>query len=290
MIKEFEYLAPKKLKDALKMLDEHADDCKIVCGGQSILVMMRQGLVTPAYVIDIKGLSELDYIKNDKEGMKIGAITTHRAVEKSAAIIKTYPALAQMEHRLASIQTRNRGSLGGNICHGEPAGDPPPVLMALGASLKISSVKGDRIVKVDDFYKDYFETVLEHNEILTEIQIPAPAPYSGAAYSKFNIILNDLATVGVGVGMTLSGKDGVCKDVIIALGAFAPTARRAVKAEAVLRGNKITDKLLVKAGEVASEEGDPISDINASAEYRKEICKIMVKRMAAEAYARANKA
>jgi aerobic carbon-monoxide dehydrogenase medium subunit len=288
MIKEFEYLAPRKLKDALKMLDEHADDCKIVCGGQSILVMMRQGLVTPAFVIDIKGISELDYIKSDKDGMKIGAITTHRTIEKSAAIKKAYPALAQMEHRLASVQTRNRGSLGGNICHGEPAADPPPVLMALGASLKLSSVKGDRIVKVDDFYKDYFETVMEHNEMLVEIQIPAPAPFSGSAYSKFNIILNDLATVGVGVGMTLSAKNGVCKDVIISMGAMAPTARRAVKAEQVLRGNKITDKLLFTAGEVASEEGDPISDINASAEYRKEVCKVMVKHMAAEAYARAN--
>jgi aerobic carbon-monoxide dehydrogenase medium subunit len=291
MIHPFEYLAPKKLKDALKLIDEHAEDYKIICGGQSLLVLMRQGLVAPAVVIDIKGISELDYIKNDaKEGMRIGTITTHRNIEKSAVIKKNFPSFAQMELRLASIQTRNRGSIGGNVCHGDPAADPPSVLMALGASIKLSSVKGERIVKLDDFYVDYFETVLGHGEMLTEIQIPPSPPYTGTAYQKFNIISCDMATVGIGVSITLSGKDGICKDCRISMGNVAPTVRRAHKAEEVLKGNKITDKLLVKAGEVASTETDPISDINATADYRHELVKIMVKRMAAEAINRANKA
>jgi carbon-monoxide dehydrogenase medium subunit len=291
MISEFEYLAPKTLQEALEALDEHADDCKIICGGQSLLVLMRQGLIAPAFVIDIKGVSELDYIKYDaSDGMKIGAITTHRTIEKSAEIQKYYPVLSTMERKLASIQTRNRGSIGGNICHGDPAGDPAPVLMSLGASLKLSSVNGDRIVNIDEFYTDYFETILEHNEILTEIQIPAPAPYTGYAYSKFNIIQSDMATVGAGVAITLDGPDGVCKDVKIALGAMAPTAKRATKAEAVLLGKKPTEALFAEAGEVAATETEPISDIAASAEYRTEVCKVWVKRMAAEAYGKASKA
>jgi carbon-monoxide dehydrogenase medium subunit len=291
MIHPFEYFAPKKLKDALKLIDEHAEDYKILCGGQSLLILMRQGLVAPAVVIDIKGITELDYIKNDaKTGLRIGSITTHRAIEKSEVIKKTYSALAIMEKRLASVQTRNRGSIGGNVCHGDPAGDPAPVLMALGASVKLASAKGERTVKIEDFYVDYFETLLQHGEMLTEIQVPAPLPYTGTAYQKFNIISCDQATVSVGATITLSAKDGVCKDCRIVMGAVAPTVKRALKAEEVLRGNKITDKLLVKAGEVASTETDPISDINASIEYRKELVKVMVKRMAAEALNRANKA
>jgi len=288
MIKDFQYFAPKNLEEALKLLDKYADDCKIICGGQSLLILMRQGLVTPAVVIDIKGLNELDYIKEENGGLKIGATTTHREIEKSELVKKTFPVLSQMEKRLASIQTRNRGSIGGNICHGDPAGDPAPVLISLGASLKLSSVNGDRIVKVEDFYTDYFETVMEHNELLTEIQIPAAPKYTGSAYSKFNIISSDMATVGVAATVTLNGKNGICKDVKIGLGAMAPTARRALKAEKVIRGNKITENLLVKAGEAAAEESEPISDIHASAEYRREVCKVWVKRMVQEAYNRAN--
>lgn len=290
MIQPFEYFAPKTLKEALSLLEEHADDCKIICGGQSLLVLMRQGLVAPSTVIDIKGLSELDYIKyDDNEGMKIGATTTHRAIEKSETIKKYFPVLSKMENRLASIQTRNRGSIGGNICHGDPAGDPAPVLIALGASLKLSSIHGDRIVKVDEFYTDYFETIMEHNELLTEIQIPPTAPFTGSAYSKFNIISSDMATISAAVSITLDGNGGACKDVRVALGALAPTAKRSPKAEDVLRGNNITDALLAQAGEMAATETEPLSDIHASADYRRELCKIWVKRMAAEAYANAGK-
>ncbi len=291
MMHEFEYFAPKKLKQALELLDKYGDDCKVICGGQSLLILMRQGLVAPAYLVDIKHTSELDYIKDGAgEGLKIGAITTHRTIEKSDVIKKNFPVLSEMERRLASIQTRNRGSIGGNLCHGDPAGDPAPVLIALGATLKVASVSGERAVRIEDFYTDYFGTVLEHGELLTEIQIPAAPPHTGTAYTKFNIIQSDMATVGVAVSISLSARDGACNDARVALGACAPTAIRAVKAEAVLRGQKVTENLLVEAGEVASTETDPISDIHASAEYRKELVKVLVKRVGAEALARAKKA
>lgn len=126
--------------------------------------------------------------------------------------------------------------------------------------------------------------------MLVEIQIPTPPPFTGTAYQKFNIISSDQATVSVGATVTLNAKDGVCKDCRITMGSVAPTVKRALKAEAVIKGNKITPKLLVEAGEIASTETDPISDINASADYRKELVKIMVKRMVTEALNRANKA
>jgi carbon-monoxide dehydrogenase medium subunit len=287
MIKDFEYLAPKTLKEALTLVDKYGDDCKIIGGGQSLLVLMRQGLVAPKYLISIKGLSELSYIKDTKEGLKIGALTTHRIIEKSPVIQKKFSVLAEMEQRLASIQTRNWGTIGGNLCHGEPAADPAPVLIALKATLTIASLKGERSMAVEDFSLDYFEVALEHGELLTEIQVPAVPPRTGTAYTKFNVIESDLATVGVAVSVTLGSGDGICQDVRIALGASAPTPMRAKQAEEVLRGKKITDVLLKKAGEVASAEAQPISDIVASEEYRRELVRVLVARVGKEALARA---
>ncbi len=287
MIKDFEYLAPKTLKEALTLVDKYGDDCKIIGGGQSLLILMRQGLIAPKYLISIKGLSELSYIKDAKEGLKIGALTTHRAIEKSPVIQKKFSVLAEMEQRLASIQTRNWGTIGGNLCHGEPAGDPAPVLIALKATLTIAGLKGERNTAVEDFFVDYFEVALEHGELLTEIQLPAAPPRTGTAYTKFNVIQSDLATVGVAVSITLGSGDGVCQDIRIALGAAAPIAMRAKQAEEVLRGKKITDNLLKEAAEVASTEAQPISDIAASEEYRRELVRVLVPRMSKEALARA---
>ncbi len=290
MIKDFEYFAPKTLKEALTLIDKYQDEGKIIGGGQSLLVLMRQGLVAPKYLISIKGLSELSYVKDTKEGLKIGALTTHRAIEKSPLIKKKYPVLAEMERRLASIQTRNWGTIGGNLCHADPAGDPMPVLVALKATLTTASLKGERNMPAEDFSLDYFETALQPGELLTEIHLPPPPPRSGTAYTKFNIIESDLATVGVAVSVTLGAGDGVCQDARIALGASAPTPMRAKKAEAVLKGKKVTDALLKEAGEVASTEAEPISDIQASEEYRRELVKILVGRVAKEALARARSA
>jgi carbon-monoxide dehydrogenase medium subunit len=290
MIHDFEYFAPKTLKEALALLDKYQDDCKVICGGQSLLVLMRQGLVAPPYLVSIKGIAELNYIKDEKDGLKIGATTTHRAIEKSAVIKKKYPVLAKMETRLASIQTRNWGTIGGNVCHADPAGDPLPVLMALGATLTMTGSKGKRSMPAENFCLDYFETALKPGELLTEISIPPVSPNTGTAYTKFNVIESDLATVGVAVSVSLGAGDGVCQDIRIALGASAPTPIRPKKAEAILKGKKISDALLAQAGETASQEAEPISDIYASADYRRELIKVLVPRITREAIANAKKA
>jgi carbon-monoxide dehydrogenase medium subunit len=288
MIHDFEYFAPKTLKEALPLLDQYREDYKIIAGGQSLLIMMRQGLIKPEHLIDIKGISELDYIKSDaKKGLRIGALTTHRTIEKSPVIKKSFNVLAEMENRLASIQTRNWGTIGGNLCHGDPAGDPAPVLITLNATLTVAGMNGERNMSVGDFFLDYFETALEHGELLSEIQVPTIPHNTGAAYTKFNVIENDMATVGVAVSITLSSKAGHCEDVRIALANSAPRPMRAKQAEEHLRGKKITDNLLKEAGEIASSETEPISDIHASAEYRQELVKVLVKRVGTEALTRA---
>lgn len=291
MINEFNYYAPKTLKEALSILDKLGDDYKIICGGQSLLILMRQGIIRPDNVVDIKGLNELSYIKYDSDGtLRIGATTTHRKIEKSEQIKKSHPIICEMENKLATVQTRNWGTIGGNIAHADPAGDPAPVLISLKSTLTVTSSHGSRNMLLEDFCKDYFEVDLQHGELLTEIQVPPIPPLTGVAYYKFTIIENEMAMTSVAVSITLESKQGACKDVRIVLGAAAPTAKRAKKAEELLRGKKITEALLKEAGEIAETESEPLSDIHASEEYRRELVKVLVRRVGAEALARAQKA
>lgn len=289
MIQDFTYLKPGTVKEALTLLTDHVDECKIVCGGQSLLIPMRQGLLVTEYLIDIKGLDELSYIKYDaKEGLKLGATTTHRAIEKSDVIKKHYPVLSIMEERLASIQTRNWGTIGGNLAHADAAGDPAPVLITLGAKVKVASAKGERIIPLDEFYTDLFESAMEHNEMIIEIQVPPPAAKMGAAYQKFNLLQNDMGVVGVAATM-VADANGTCKDARIVLGNAGVTPIRAKSAEAVLIGKKITDKLFAEAGEAAAGDADPVGDIHASEDFRRHLIKVLTKRMAKQAWEQASK-
>lgn len=291
MIRDFEYFAPKTVEEALTLLSQYNEESKVIAGGQSLLVLMRQGLVSPKYLIDIKGISALDFINLDKnEGLRIGALTPHRAIEKSPVIRNGFAVLSEMELKLASVQTRNWGTIGGNLCHADPAGDPAPVLIALNGKLKIASLSGERTVAVEDFSTDYFETVLRHGELLTEIQVPNPPPRTGAAYSKFNIIENDMGITSTAVSITLNPKNETCSDARIVLGAVSAVPMRAKEAEKVLVGKEISDNLLVKAGQIASEETEPITDVLASEEYKRELVRVLVKRVAREALDRARRA
>ena len=291
MIRDFEYFAPKTVEEALTLLSQYNEESKVIAGGQSLLVLMRQGLVSPKYLIDIKGISALDFINLDKnEGLRIGALTPHRAIEKSPVIRNGFAVLSEMELKLASVQTRNWGTIGGNLCHADPAGDPAPVLIALNGKLKIASLSGERTVAVEDFSTDYFETVLHHGELLTEIQVPNPPPRTGTAYTKFNIIENDMGIASTAVSITLNPKNETCNDARIVLGAVSAVPMRAKEAEKVLVGKEISNALLVKAGQIASEETEPITDVLASEEYKRELVRVLVKRVAREALDRARRA
>jgi carbon-monoxide dehydrogenase medium subunit len=291
MIADFEYFAPKTVKEALSLLSQYKEEAKIIAGGQSMLVVMKQGLLTPEYLIDVKGISALDYINYDeKQSLRIGALTLHRAIEKSPIIRKHFRVLSEMEGNLATIQTRNWGTIGGNLCHGDPAGDPATVFIVLKAKLKLASPGGERIVDTEEFSKDYLEVALEPDEMLTEIQIPTPPPHTGASYEKLMVMKGDMGILGAAVSITLSGKDSVCKDARIALSNAASIPLRAKEAEKVLIGKTINEGLLTKASEIASREADPPPDVHGSAEYRREMVKVFVRRVARIALERAKKA
>ncbi len=291
MIKDFEYIAPTTVEEALALLSKYKDESKVIAGGQSLLILMRQGLVTPQYLIDIKGISSLDYINLDaREGLRIGSLTSHRTIETSPLIRNEFGVLAEMEQNLASVETRNWGTIGGNLCHADPAGDPATVLIALDGKLKMTSSSGERTMTVEEFAKDYFETVLQPDELLTEIQVPNSPPHTGTAYDKFVLIEGDMAILGTAVSITLGSKNGTCSNARIALSAAASVPLRAKQAEKVLVGREIKDNLLEEAGRIASEEAEPISDMHASEEYRRELVRVLVKRVAREALERARRA
>lgn len=287
-MKDFEYFAPKTVEESLSFLSQYKEESKIIAGGQSMLVIMRQGLLAPENVVDIKGITALDYITYDeKEGLKIGALTTHRAIEKSPIIQKHFGVLSEMERNLATIQTRNWGTIGGNLCHGDPAGDPAPVLIALDAKLKLKSLSGERIITMEEFSKDILEVDLKPDEMLIEIQVPAKRPHTGIAQEKLMVMQGDAGIVGAAVSITLKPGDGICEDTRVVLSNAASVPLRVKEAEKRLIGKVINYQSLAEASEVASAEADPPSDIHASEEYRREMVKIFVRRAAAKALERA---
>lgn len=288
MIHDFTYLKPGTLQEALTMLAEHKDECKVICGGQSLLVVMRQGMVVTDYLIDIKGLDEMSYITYDgKEGLRIGATTPHRAIEKSELVKQKCPVLAEVEKKVASIQIRNWGSIAGNLAHGDAqAGDLAPTLIALDAKVKLASSKGSRIMPLGEFYTGFFENALSNDELMIEVQVP-PAPLRTAtAYTKFNLVGNDQGIVGVASTVTLD-QSSACQEARIVLGNAGVIPIRAKNAEQVLKGKKLSDKLLDEAGEAAAGEAEPVSDIHASEEYRRYLIKVLTKRMVKQAWEQA---
>jgi len=284
-MKDFEYFRAKTVKETCSLISKYKDECKILAGGQSLITLLRQKLISPSYLIDIKGISDLDYIKFDaKKGLRIGALTTHRSIEKSPLIYEKYKVLSEMEKSVASVQTRNWGTIGGNLCSADPIGDPAPSLIALNAKLKIVSSRGERTIPLEKFFKDYFTTVLKPDEILTEIQLPPPVAHTGVVYMKFSTIEAGIKIVSTSVLITIDPGKMTCKNARIVMSAVAPVPFNAKKGGKLLIGNKIDDQLIEEAAKLASEETNPTSDVHGSAEYRREIARVLVKRATKQAF------
>lgn len=284
---QFKYFPARDINEACTLLAQHGEEAKILSGGQSLVNMMKQRLISPPVIIDIKGISELDYIRySDDDGLRIGGLTTHRSVEKSPIIIDKFPMLAQMEYTLASVAVRNWGTVGGNLCSADPASDLAPTLIALGAEVTLAGPETKRVVALDKFFVDSFETVIQPDEILTEIHVPK-AGMAGGIYIKFAQRKTDLAVVSVASHLTLKeGSHETCADIRIVMGSVNPFPSRAKRAEDVIRGQKITAELIGQAARAASEEIDPTADLNGSEEFKRDVAKVLVERTVKEAAAR----
>jgi carbon-monoxide dehydrogenase medium subunit len=284
-MRDFEYLPTKTVKEACSLISQYKEEGKILAGGQSLITLLRQKLISPSYLIDIKGVSELDYLTFDeRKGLRMGALTTHRAIEKSPLVQKKYNVLSEMEKSVASVQTRNWGTIGGNLCSADPIGDPAPSLIALNAKIKIVSSRDERTIPLEEFFTDYFTTILEPDEILTEIQLPPPVAHNGVVYMKFSTIEAGIKIVSTSISVTLESDKVTCKDAKIVMSAVAPVPFKAKKTGNLLIGKKINDDLIAEAAQLASEETNPTADVHASAEFRREIANVLVKRAIQQAF------
>jgi carbon-monoxide dehydrogenase medium subunit len=290
-MENFEYFSPHNVQEVYSLLSQYGEEAKIIAGGQSLLILLKQDLITPSVIIDIKGISELDYIQQDKkDGLRIGALATHRSLETSSLMKENFYMLSEMEHRLASVQVRNWGTVGGNLCHGEPASDLAPCLIALDAEVKLSGRGGDRVLKVEEFFEDYYKTALKSDEILAEIHLPILPP-GGGIYEKMGVRERDMALAGVAAFVVLDPKNRrVCRDIRIVMGSVGSTPIRTTRAEDILRGQEVDDRLIDTAAQIASEDSQASPDIHASEEYKKGLVKILVQRTVKEAMTRAGAA
>lgn len=272
----FEYLEPQTLKQALSSLNNYGNKAKVIAGGTDLVPLLKDKTLRPEYLISIGRIADLDYIRMDKTGIRIGALTTICSIDQSPQIKAHCGILCQAASQMASTAIRNVATLAGNLCNASPAADMAPALLALSATVKLVSVTGERVVPLEEYFVGPSSTVLKPNELMTEIQMPALAPKTGGAYIKYTTGGGEeLALVGVAALITMT--DGTCTDAKIALGAVAPTPIRAPKTEKLLIGKKIDDNLIKKAARTASDELSPIDDIFGSAEYRREMIKIIAR-------------
>jgi carbon-monoxide dehydrogenase medium subunit len=282
----FEYRTPKTLKEVHAALKEFGGDSKLIAGGTALVIMMKQRLVRPSCLVALRSVRGLNGIEVKDGGLSIGGLATHREVESSALVRRRLPMLAETYHHVATIRVRNMATVGGGLAHADPNQDPPPSLIALGATVKATSANASRVIPLDGFFKDYYETVLNPDEIITEVFVPKVAPNTGAAYIKFlPRTADDYATVSAAAVLTLDKSKKTIADVRIALGSVGVTPIRATEAEAVLRGQPLKAEAFAEAGEKAKGAVDPVSDFRGSAGYKKDMAAVFVRRALEKALA-----
>lgn len=276
---KFKYLAPKTISEVCSLLSEHRENAKVISGGTDLLVQMKERTLKPRYLVGLKKLSGLDRISfGEAKGLRIGGLSCIQSIVDSPVIREKFGFLADAAASIGTPQIRNMGTVGGNLCNAAPSADCAPPLIALDAKVVLESAKGTRTVSLQEFFTGPGKTVCRTDELLIEIRVTTPPAHTGGTYLKlFPRGSVDIAAVGVAVLISLR-EDGTCGEVRIVLGAVAPTAIRARKAESVVRGREINDGLIDEAAEKASEEARPISDIRSSASYRAEMVKVLTKR------------
>lgn len=270
----FDYYQASSVAEAISLLNQHAD-AKLLAGGHSLLPVMKLRLATPSVLVDIGRISDLKGITAMAGGYHIGALTTHSTVAASADLPDM---LAEAAAGIGDPQVRNRGTVGGNVAHADPASDLPTVFVALGATFHVAGRDGERSVAADDFFTGLFSTALADGEVVTGVSVPGRAAGTGSAYAKFPNPASRYAMVGAGAVLTVA--DGVCTAARVAVGGLTPCATRAKSVEAALVGQALTaETITAAAAAVANDLGDDVlSDIHASAAYRRAMAPVYVKR------------
>jgi carbon-monoxide dehydrogenase medium subunit len=274
---EFEYQAPKTLDEALRALGRHGDEAKILAGGHSLLPMMKLRLASPRYVVDIGRIRGMDYIREERDKIAIGALTTHAQVITSELLRAKCPLLPETASEIGDMQVRNRGTIGGSIAHADPAADYPASILALDADMVVQSSSGKRTIPASDFFVDLLTTQIRPGEILTEIRVPIKRAGEGMAYKKFHQPASGFAIVGA-AARVIATKSGQIEDIALGMTGVGSKAYRATAVEKSLRGKTASESLIADACAKAAQGVDPLGDIFASAEYRREMASVFARR------------
>jgi len=282
-MREFDYERPDSLDSALELLGNLRDKAKVIAGGTDILPLLREDMLVPTHVVDISRLAELNFIRDEDGLIRIGAATKMRSIEQSDIVRRKIPMFADAAQLVGEIGVRNLATLGGNLANASPAGDSAPPLLVLDASAIIRNRKTERTIRLVDFFVYVKKTILQPDELLTEIKIPIPPQHSGGAFVRLAKRGGNIISI-VSAAAFMSLENGLCKTVRIAMGSVAPTPIRIPAAENILKGSKPTETKIREAAETIKETIKPISDIRASAEYRKETSVILVRRALEQAH------
>jgi len=281
----FEYHAATSMDEALGLLDTLGEDAKILAGGQSLIPLLKLRFASPAHLVDINGIKELDFIEEGDGTLRIGPLFRHKAAERSSLLASRYHVMADAAPQIADPIIRNRGTIAGSVAHADPSGDWGTVLLALDAELVLRSKSGSRTVKARDFFSGPFSTVLEPTEVLSEIRIPAARPQTGGAYLKLERKVGDFATVAVAVHLQMDG--GKVGSAGIGLTAVGPQNIKAEQAEAALRGARLDDATIKEAAALAADAAEPKADHRGSVEYKRNVVRVFTERGLKRAYERA---
>ena len=284
----FTYLEPASLDEALTLLAQHGEEAKLVAGGTGLVNLMKQRVVRPSFVIGLRALKPLAGIAANG-GLKIGALATIGAIEASAAVRRAAPLLAEACGHVATVRIRSMATLGGAMAHADPNLDTPPALIALDAQILARSKRGERTIPIDRLFTGYYQTVLAPDEIVTDIVVPQQPAGSGTAVLKFlPATQDDYATVSVAARIVLDG-GGAIAEARVALGAAAMVPVRATAVEAALTGKAAVEKNFREAAPLVLDAIDPIADFRGSADYKRKMAIVHVRRALAEAATRAKR-
>ena len=274
---DFDFLSPQSLNTALRAISTKGRNYKIIAGGTNLVPDMRSQSISPRWVIDLGGIETLRFLKEERGLIRIGALTTMADLVDSKLVRNRAPLLWQAASRFAGPIVRNRATVGGNLVDASPAADAAVPLLALQAQVKLQSLKGKRTMPLEQFFADYRKTALRPGEILTEIAFPIPERTAKFAYHKMGR-RNAMAISVVSVGVLLKTKGDICSEAAIALGAVAPTPIRVSEAESLLLNRKVDLELAKKCGDLAAKRAHPIDDLRASADYRRQMCAVYVRK------------
>jgi CO/xanthine dehydrogenase FAD-binding subunit len=285
---EFKYVAARTVDEAIRHLGSHGEGAKVLAGGQSLTPMLNFRLLHPEVLVDINRVKELDFLSEKDGRLRIGALTRHRTVASSKLISEKWPVLSAAAAEVAHPAIRNRGTFGGSVAHADPAAEFPMITMLLDAEMKIASAGGAKTIKARDFFVSYLTTALQDGEILTEIQIPPLPAQTGWGFEELSRRPGDFAIAAAATTLTMKGKK--CIEARICMAGVGATALRAPAAEAMLKDQELSGDLLEKAAHQASEETDPSNDLHASANFRRHVAGVLVRRVLENAAQRADKA